>query len=130
MGNEQQKINPDQQNFLKEHEALLERAKKGDVQALAELKKGTGSMEVVDKPKNDSEPVTQPVEELKSDKPFISSELKPDHKGLTPIVKEEEDTFTKEVLAETLNGLDINDPDAVTKTLMKMAKRKAERDTN
>jgi hypothetical protein len=121
--------NPNQEVFLKQQEALLERAKNGDRQALAELR--IGNKEAVIQPDQEiSEGQSNTSEASGQQSPVISQELTPTDSGSSSAMKAETDEMTKEVLERTLNGLDINNPDAVMKALIEMGKKKAEQNLN
>jgi len=115
--------------FLENHEALLARAKEGDVDALAELKRGAEATH--------GRPVEQPqanlelAKKINQENPIISEELRPDVGGASTAVGAETGGMTQEMLTQMISGdLDVTDPDAVTRAMIEMAKRKAEQDKN
>lgn len=112
--------------FLIDQQQLLDRAKKGDQEALKKLQKGskekfTGSVEQ----ENPFSSVS--TAELIPESQVISADLKPPINGSSSPIKAETQAMTQEMLTQMISGdLDVTDPDAVTRAMMQMEEKKAE----
>jgi hypothetical protein len=114
--------------FLKNHEALLARAKEGDEEALAELKRGA---EISHGRSFEQTPADLESAKKPDQGRIISEQLKPDTGGTSAAMKAETGEMTQEMLTQMISGnLDVTDPDAVTRAMIEMAKRKAEQNKN
>ncbi len=124
MAQEQQTI-PTEAAFLKKQEELLELAKNGDKAALAELKH-TNSPETSSS-FQEKKQTAEAMGKLPAEHQVIAPELKPSSDGVSPAVNLEANEMSGEMLTKMMSGdLDLTDPDAITRAMIEMAKKRSE----